>query len=238
MTYPTLGIVGGMGPAATADLMAKIVAETPASRDQDHIRVLVDSNPAIPDRTQAILGDGPSPAPLMAASARLLERAGAEFLVIACNTAHAYVADVERAVGVPVLSMLRATVDEVLQGDRSGPVGVLATTACLATGIYQSHFTEADVRVITLDDDEQVVLMNVIGTIKRSGKSPSTVAEVRRSIDALTTKGAGIIVAGCTEVPLVLSGSDLRTPIVSSTDALARAAVAYAMQVRAERSHE
>src|SRR5262245_16312339 len=102
--HKTIGVIGGMGPAATADLFAKLLAATPAERDQDHLRVLIDNNPHLPDRNAAIAGRGPSPGPHLAESARGLERAGADFLIMACNTAHAFVADIEAAISIPLLS--------------------------------------------------------------------------------------------------------------------------------------
>ncbi len=227
----TLGIIGGMGPAATADLMAKVVSATPAVRDQDHIRTLVDSNPAIPDRTDAILGRGPSPAPAIAEAARGLESAGADFLVMACNTAHAFAAEVQRAVGIPLLSMIDATVSEILAVHESGSVGVLATTACLHAGVYQAAFLEVGVDVVTLEPEQQSVLMAAIESIKATGSTPMAAADITRCVTWLSAHGAQGVVAGCTEVPLVL-GEGGNLPLVSSTDALARAAVAYAMGER------
>ena len=224
----TVGIIGGMGPAATADLMTKLVAETPAARDQDHIRVIVDSNPAIPDRTEAILANGPSPAPLIVESARLLESAGADFLVMACNTAHTYVAEIRSAVGIPFLSIIDATVAEVLSLHGGRTVGILATTACLTAGMYQEGFADAGVAVVTLEPDRQAVLMETIESIKASGSSPEAVAGIGECVEWLSSAGAQVVVAGCTEVPLVLSDGGA-LPLVSSTDALARATVAYAL---------
>src|SRR5262245_548985 len=96
----TIGVIGGMGPAATADLFAKLIAATNAKLDQDHLHILIDNNPRIPNRNDAIAGRGPSPAPHLAASARKLQDAGADFLVIACNTAHAFQPEIEAAVSI------------------------------------------------------------------------------------------------------------------------------------------
>lgn len=219
-----------MGPAATADLMAKIVAHTPGVRDQDHVRALVDSNPAIPDRTDAILHNGPSPAPAIAESARLLEAAGADFLVMACNTAHAYAPDLERAVRIPLLSMIEATVGDVVELHPGRRAGILATTACLQAGIYQAAFDRAGVDALVLEPEHQRVLMTAIESVKANGRTASAAADVARCIGWLSEAGAQVVVAGCTEVPLVL-GEDGALAVVNSTDALARAVVDYAMGV-------
>lgn len=222
----TVGIIGGMGPAATADLIAKITAATPASRDQDHLRLLVDSNPAIPDRNLAVAGRGPSPVPAIVTSARLLERAGAELLVIACNTAHAWVEEIRSAVTVPILSMIDVTVDGVLAAGPPQRVGVMATTACLAAELYQSRFASAGVQTITLDAEKQRLLMATIDEIKASGVTPEARSRMAELAAELAGAGADVIVAGCTEIPLALTSNE-QTPasIVSSTDELARATV-------------
>lgn len=223
-----VGIIGGMGPAATVDLMAKIVAATPAARDQDHIRTLVDSNPSIPDRTEALLRDGPSPAPAIIESAQLLESAGAAFLVMACNTAHAYAEEVQAAVDVPLLSMIDVTVKESVNLHGPRPVGLLATTACITAEIYQSAFSAVEVPVVTLDPEQQRLLMHAIESIKR-GHTQSAVHAVSECVAELSREGAEVVVAGCTEVPLVLSEGG-GVPLVSSTDALARAVVHFARE--------
>src|SRR5262245_56844098 len=102
----TIGVIGGMGPAATLAFFGKLLEATHAERDQDHLRVLIDNNPRVPDRNAAIAGRGPSPGPQLAESARGLELAGADFLVIACNTAHAFASEIEAAVAIPLMSMI------------------------------------------------------------------------------------------------------------------------------------
>src|SRR5262249_33936432 len=108
-----IGILGGMGPAATVDLMARILAATPASGDAGHLRLLIDCNPAVPDRNRAIAGEGPSPAPALAAMARGLEAQGADMLAIACNSAHAWADEIRAATGIPLISMIDATVEGI-----------------------------------------------------------------------------------------------------------------------------
>lgn len=223
--HRTVGIIGGMGPAATADLIAKITAATPASRDQDHLRLLVDSNPSIPDRGLAVAGRGPSPVPAIITSARLLERAGAELLVIACNTAHAWVEEIRAAVTVPILSMIDVTVDSVLAAGPPRRVGVMATTACLTADLYQSRFASAGVETVTLAADEQASLMTTIDEIKASGATSAASARMAELAAELVGAGAEVIVAGCTEIPLVLASREASVTLVSSTDELARATV-------------
>lgn len=137
----TIGIIGGMGPLATADLFRKIVMMTDAKCDQEHPRVLIDSNTNIPDRTAAILSGGENPLPQLACSARTLERAGADVLMMPCNTAHYFYDGVCAATKLPVLHMLRLTAEEI-DRRRIKTVGLLATDGTIQTGIYERLFEE------------------------------------------------------------------------------------------------
>src|SRR5690348_7801651 len=101
-----IGVLGGMGPRATVDFYSKLIAATPAECEQDHLRVHIDSNPQIPDRSEALAGRGESPGTVLAAMAAGLERAGADFLVMPCNTAHAFEPEIRAAVNVPFVSMI------------------------------------------------------------------------------------------------------------------------------------
>jgi len=223
----TIGILGGMGPAATADLFAKLIAATDAKTDQDHFRILIDNNPRIPNRNDALAGRGPSPGPRLAEGARTLERAGADFLVIACNTAHAFQAEIEDAVSIPLISMIDATVDAALEkgGER---FGVLAADGCRRAQLYDRAFETRGAHSLMLDADTQVEFMELIFKVKAG----NTGADVRRRMEQMATslnaRGAQAIVAACTEVPLVLSSDALAIPVVNSTDALVARAVAFA----------
>ena len=224
----TIGVIGGMGPAATLDFFAKLIAATPAARDQDHLRVLIDSNPRVPDRNAAIAGRGPSPGPALAASARALERSGADALVIACNTAHAFQADIEAAVSIPLLSMIDATVDAAL-AMHPARVGVLAAEGCRRAGLYQRAFAARNVEALLLADGAQQDFMDLIYRVKAGDVGQ----DVRRRMEglaiSLNASGAQSVVAACTEVPLVLGGEVLAVPLINSTDALVARVVRFAL---------
>jgi aspartate racemase len=225
----TIGVIGGMGPAATADLFAKLIAATNATRDQDHLRILIDNNPRIPNRNDAIAGRGPSPGPHLAESARVLERAGADCLVIACNTAHAFQPEIEAAVSIPLLSMIDATVDAAMDsgGER---FGVLAADGCRRARLYDRAFEARGAQALLLDGDTQAEFMTLIFRVKAG----DTGDDVRRRMEAMAqsinARGAQAIVAACTEVPLVLSPDTLGIPIINSTDALVSRAIAFATE--------
>ena len=225
----TVGVLGGLGPAATVDFLDKVVRATPAARDQDHVRMLVDVNPAVPCRNAAVAGRGPSPGPTLAEMARGLEAGGADFLVMVCNTAHAYADDIRTAAAVPFVSIVDETVDASLRlrpGLRAA--GVLASSGCLEAGLYEAAFEGRGVRALSLDSAGRAAFMEVLGRIKGGSTDAAVRAEMRRLALALTEQGAELIVAGCTEIPLVLGAGDVPVPLVSSTDVLVERTLAYA----------
>lgn len=211
-----IGILGGMGPAATVDLMARILAATPVQGDAGHFRLLVDSNPAVPDRNRAIAGEGPSPGPVLVAMARGLEAQGADMLAIACNSAHAWADEIRAVTTIPLVSMIDATVDAIRR-DHPGvrKVGLLAADACLGAGLYQEPLAEAGYDVVLSED--QLGFMALIYGVK-AGKTgqPARDGMVAQA-KALVERGAELIVAGCTEVPLLLSRQESPVPLVDST---------------------
>lgn len=222
----TVGVMGGMGPDATVDFMDKVIAATPARSDQQHIHMLVDHNPHVPDRTAAIRGDGADPGPVLATMARQLQQAGADFLVMPCNTAHAFQAAIEAALDVPFVSIIDETV-AVCDGFEA--VGLLATHGCLASGIYEKALSAAGVAAVVPADAETQAFMKLLAEIKKGNRGPDVGADMAALAEALTARGAQAVIAGCTEIPLVLDDSMLDVPLISSTDILAEATVAYAV---------
>ncbi len=222
-----IGVLGGMGPAATLDFLSKLLAATPAQGDQDHIRVLVDSNPTLPDRNQALAGRGPSPAAELARMAAGLEHAGAEGLVMTCNTAHAFQAEIEAVLSIPFLSMIDATVEATLTAvPEVRRVGLLAAAGCIQAGLYQNAFAARGIE--TLPVDEQAFMAVVYG-VKRGDVGPASAAAMRRLAQSLVDGGADVLVAACTEVPLVLGPQDTSVPLVESTTALVERTVRFAL---------
>jgi aspartate racemase len=225
----TVGVLGGMGPEATVDFMAKVIDLTPADKDQDHIHMIVDHNPTVPNRQSAILGEGEDPGPVMAAMARRLESAGADFLVIPCNTAYGFRSSVEDAVDIPLISIIDVTiaaVGELAPGAKS--VGLLATDGCLQASVYQNAMQENDLVPVLLNDDELEKFMTLVNGIKAGYKGEVVANSMRQLATSLIDRGAEAIIAGCTEVPLVLEKSNLDVPLVSSTDVLAQKTVQLA----------
>ena len=224
----TIGVLGGMGPEATVDFLAKIVRATPAARDQDHLHVLVDSNPAVPDRSAAIAGRGPDPAPVLREMAEHLVAWGAEVLVMPCNTAHYFHERVSAGLAVPLLHMMRETADHIRRGwPTARTVGLLATDATISAGLYHRALANRGLDVLVPDRDAQAMVMGAI--FGADGVKAGHHHHPRRWLEVvaagLVAQGADVVVAGCTEVPVVLSATDVTVPLVDATEVLARAAV-------------
>ena len=225
MTKKTVGILGGMGPEATADLFMKIIKATPAKKDQEHLRVVMDSNPEIPDRTAFILGKGEDPRPLLLAGAKNLERLGASFIVIPCNTAHFFHKDVQDAVSIPVLNIMEE-VSRYLSG-KLQKAGLLASTGTLSTRLYENALARHGIGTVLPQGSDQDEVMKAIYAVKAGDLDTGRriALEQGRKLEAA---GAQAVIAGCTEIPLVLKDGDLGVPVVDATTILAQSAVRFA----------
>ncbi|MDP1737049.1 MAG: amino acid racemase [Caulobacter sp.] len=218
----TLGVLGGMGPAATLDFLAKLQAATPAARDQDHIRVLVDINPQVPDRN----GEDDTPGPVLAGMAVALRDGGAQVLAIACNTAHAYAAQVREASGLPLIDMVEAacTAARLAGAER---VGVLATG--LALRLYTDRLTGMGLEPVCLSKAKQEWFMSLLYRIKAGDLSEEVEEEMALVAYSLADAGAQSVIAGCTEAPLVLESDALEIPLIDAGQVLAERCVAVCL---------
>jgi len=224
-----LGILGGMGPLATVDLVEKIIRATPATRDQDHVPIVIWSDPAVPARTDAILGRGPSPLPLMLAGLHGLEAAGVSAIAIPCNTAHYWYDELAASTALPILHIAHAVADE-LQGRHVQParVGILATAGTLTAGFYQALLAERGYAVLLPDPDAQERRVHA-GIAAVKGGDPVTAGPPLEAAAAdLVDRGAEAVVLACTEIPIALRHSPLRERFLDATEALARRCVAWA----------
>ena len=222
---PLVGVVGGVGPLATAYFLDKVVRLTLAARDQDHLDMIVFNHAAIPDRTAHILDpSAANPGPVMAQDARRLEAFGADFLVIPCNTAHNFTAEVEAAATVPVVSIIEVTADEAqsrVPGLRS--VGLLATSGTASSGVYQRALADRGVECLLPGDADQATVMEIIYDQVKAGR-PADVAALRAVVQRLADRGAQAFILGCTELSVVAEDHDLLNDprYVDSLDVLAR----------------
>lgn len=222
-----IGILGGMGPAATADMFQKFIQFTPAHCDQEHIPLVISSIPDIPDRTESILHGGKSP--LMAMEERIqgLENAGAKCILIACNTAHYWYDALKEKCHVDMLNIVDSTINEIIKMGKT-KIGILATDATLATHLYQTKLENKGLTCLVPEVSNQKFVMESIYLYK-SGEIEQAEELMLVQRDYLINRGAEVIILGCTEVPLILQNvmKDEPTLYEDSTAALVRAAIRW-----------
>ncbi|MBR3978715.1 MAG: amino acid racemase [Oscillospiraceae bacterium] len=222
-----IGILGGMGPLATCDLMEKIIRYTYAKKDQDHVHILVDCNTNIPDRTAAILGDGESPLPEMVKSAQRLQQMGAEALIMPCNTAHYFLPRLRQCVDIPFLSILEETAS-YLKAQGVQTAAVLATDGTVKMGLYETALQEAGITTLYPQPQEQALLMALIYDYVKAGKPCPHPEEIVSLCDRLVKQGAQSLILGCTELPVAFAEFGRELPTVDPTELLAKAAIRFA----------
>lgn len=229
MKEKTIGILGGMGPEATVDCYAKIIQNTPAKTDQQHLRVIIDSNPKVPDRTAAITGKGPSPVSILVDGCRTLQTAGADFIIMPCVSAHFYLAEIRQQTKLPILSIYDVVADTI-SGEHADikTVGLMGTSGTISGGLFQKRLATANIQTVVPADVQQTRVMAAIYDIKNSRPDRSRkqiTADLVAVAQGLISNGAQGIVAGCTEIPLALEQQHLSVPYFDALSILARSAI-------------
>lgn len=224
MAKKIIGILGGMGPTATADLFNKIIVSTKAACDQEHLHVIIDSNTDIPDRTAALLNGGEDPTEQLVLSARRLQSAGAELIAMPCNTAHGFYDAVCAAVDIPVLHMIKLTAQE-LRREGVKCAGLLATDGTVHTGIYDKCFEGSGIELLTPSQDAQSAVMELIYKGVKAGRRDFDTGRFEKAARELSERGAQTLILGCTELPPAFGIYGLHYPHIDPTLVLARAAV-------------
>jgi aspartate racemase len=214
-----------MGPAATVDVLDKIIRATPATRDQEHIPILVRCIPQIPDRSDALLGRGPSPADALAQGARELRRSGADVLAIACNTAHHWYQAIREAFGLPVIHIAETVTRELLESGASGSIGIMATSGTILSGFYQRSLEAAGYNVLLPSPADQAGLVDHAVACAKSGDWKSARRGARIAADRLFRHGAASVVLACTELPPALGLPTAGHGLLDANMALALACV-------------
>jgi len=228
------GVLGGMGPLATVDFMAKIVAMTDAEADQGHLQLLIDHNPRVPNRHKAIAGDASEVVDALVAMAQRLERAGADFLVMVCNTAHAFQNDIAGAVDIPFVSIVDEVITELdIYWPQAHSVGVMAADGALASRLYQQALEAGGREPIVWSGEELTEFMSLVYRVKAGELSAEMFSSMNQLTASLRRRGAQALIAGCTEIPLLMpappDASVSGTPLLSSTDILVASTINYAL---------
>lgn len=222
-----------MGPRATVDFYDKLVHLTPATRDQDHVRVVIWADPTVPSRQEALLENGTDPTPWLEEGVRHLVEAGADLIVVACNTVHAYLTPVMAAHPVEFVSIIETTVGAVEQRG-AHRVGLLATDGALAAGVFQSALDRAAIDCVLPSPDGQRFVMDLVAAVKAGAVEPSLHRRLVELLNELHGHGATVIIAGCTEISSVVSElpAELAARVVDPSRELALATIQRALPSR------
>ena len=219
-----LGIMGGMGPMATVDLFGKIVSQTKASCDQEHIHIIVDDDADIPDRRTSIVSGDVIAGEGMLACARRLEAAGADILMIGCNTAHHFYDFVQKGVGVLVLHMPRETAKEIARrGYRSA--GILGTDMTIRMGLYHKALEAEGVTPVEPDEEGKQIIMDIIYNQVKAGNLHPDLGPALAKMEEMKARGAECFILGCTELPVAFANADTGLDLIDPTNVLAQTAI-------------
>jgi aspartate racemase len=222
MKEKVLGIIGGMGPEATVELMKRVIRATPIHDEEDHIRMLVDNNPKVPSRMKALIeGSGENPGPYLAQMAHKLEIAGADFLAMPCNTAHYYLEEISSAVNIPILNMVNLSIDAVLKDNSCiKTIGILSSTAVLKTALYEKGFKEKGVLLINPSAVTQEEVLLAIKKIKTGHYGPEVANRIQTAIKELIDRGAEALLIACTELSIVAEQLQTEVKLIDSLQVL------------------
>jgi len=224
MSKKTIGIIGGMGPLATVDLFKKIVINTKANTDQEHLKILIDNNTDIPDRTDAIINNGKNPLPQLIKSAVSLWAMGAQVLVMPCNTAHYFLPEIQKNVEIPILNMIEVT-GEAIEKRGIKTVGLLATDGTINSGIYQDVLKKRGIEIVVPLEAQQRVINDLIYNGVKAGKKDYDVSAIKCVMNSMLDLGAELLLLGCTELPVAIDMYKLDYNVCDPTLELARAAI-------------
>ncbi|MGQ9618587.1 MAG: aspartate/glutamate racemase family protein [Candidatus Aminicenantia bacterium] len=225
-----IGILGGMGPTATLHLFKLILKETPAKKDQEHLPIIIYNNPHVPDRTSFILGNGESPLPYLIEGVKFLDNAGCEIILMPCNTAHYFYEELKKNIRAEFLHLLKETADEAkLKSVRD--IGILATTGTLKTGLWEKTFGEGFSIIYPEEKIQNNLVMEAIygGKGIKAGYLREPKKLLIEAGNKLIKNGAKAIIAGCTEVSIVMEKNPFSVPLFEPLRIIAKKAVKLAL---------
>lgn len=228
----TVGILGGMGPAATADFYARLVRATPAGRDQDHLPVVVWGDPTVPDRVAALAGTGPSPVPWLVRGMQGLAAAGAQVLAVPCNTAHPFLAEALEQAGtdLELVDMVERTAARAAQDHPGARVGLMATLGTVRHGMYEVAGASAGLDVQRPTEQCQDTVLEVIRGVKQGRALAELRAPYLRAVEGLAEQGCAAVLVACTELSVVAAETEAALPAIDASEVLARETVAAALR--------
>jgi aspartate racemase len=227
MPKKLVGIIGGMGPQATADLFSKIIKLSPAQKDQEHIHIIIDNFAQIPDRTGFLLGGGENPLPYLLNSAKRLKNAGAEILAMPCNTAHYFLPQIQKEIGIPFISIIESAAAELKEKfPKAQNVVLLASLGTKKTQIYDKILIKNGFNLLNLDAELDGEIMTAIYDGVKKGKTDEFIPAFENTVNKIIFKyKPDIFISACTEIPILMEKIVCEIPAIDATSALAAAVV-------------
>ncbi len=224
MNDKIIGIIGGMGPEATVDFYLKIIKATKVKKDQDHFRVIIDSNVKIPDRTEAILGIGENPVKAIVQTAKNLERLGVEISCMPCMTAHYFIEEVQKEVNHPILNVFIELRNHIMSHyPNATKIGVLATSGTIKAGLFEKYLTNNKIIYPSPFTQKEKVMKAIYGEsgIKSGVIEGEPLQLLKEAAFEIIDQGAELIISGCTEIGLVLKPHHINKPLIDPMDVVA-----------------
>ena len=226
-----LGIIGGMGPSATADLFMKIIKHTNVKTEEEHLRILIDNNPKLPNRQNAIMYGTESPLPMLIEMAQGLERAGADFLILGANTPHYYFDNIVEAINIPMLHIIDEAIKYIIKyKNNTKSIGIMATNAAIKTALFQKSIEKFGLVSVIPEEQFQEILHNAIFQYKVDSDIVKFKEKATEVLSHIKEKGVDAIILGCTELPIVLQETEGTTPIIDPNEIIAKRVVEYAKE--------
>jgi aspartate racemase len=220
-----LGILGGMGPAASAEFITRLIKQTPASCDQEHIPFVLWNEPRTPDRSTSIRDGDDKPLPYLLQGMQVLKAVGCTEVVIPCNTAHYWYDELVKF-KVPIIHIVDSVADELRDINVVGTIGVIATQGTIQSELYQNRLTEWECIVPTQEEITTLVQPSI--ELIKAGDLIKSHTMIMTVVDSLISRGANSIVLGCTELPLAVRETEQNNiPLVNSIDSLVKRAIFY-----------
>ena len=219
-----LGILGGMGPAASAEYITRLIQQTPATCDQEHIPFVLWNEPRTPDRSTSLRNGDNRPLPYLLQGIQVLKDAGCNFIVIPCNTAHFWYDELIKF-QVPIIHIVDSVAYSLCDADvDSGTIGVMGTQATIELGLYQRHLTDWNC-IVPSQEEMNDIVQPAIDLVK-AGDMVESHAMLMSVVDSLIARGAKAVVLGCTEIPLAIKEhSQNGIPLINSIDSLVKAVI-------------
>jgi aspartate racemase len=219
-----LGILGGMGPAASAEYITRLIQQTQATCDQEHIPFVLWNEPRTPDRSTSLRNGDDRPLPYLLQGIQVLKDAGCNFIVIPCNTAHFWYDELIKF-RVPIIHIVDSVAYSLCDADvNSGTIGIMGTQATIELGLYQNHLTDWNCIVPTQDEMDNIVQPAI--DLVKAGDMVKSHTMLMSVVDSLIARGARAVVLGCTEIPLAVRENNQNgRPLINSIDSLVKAAI-------------